>query len=147
MSKIKVRALINSVRDEKLIKIGEVFEIEESEKERLLKHGAIEIVVEDIIEESSLDEGSELKIEDTSKENKDGESGIGSADGLNKDRESGIGSADGLNTGDETDITLEEIQAMSVEEVETLAKENNIELIGKLKADKAQELFDKLGEE
>lgn len=133
MSKIKVRALINSVRDEKLIKIGEVFEIEESEKERLLKHEAIEIVVEDIIEESSLDEGSELKIEDTSKENKDGESGIGSADGL--------------NTGDETDITLEEIQAMTVEEIETLAKENNIELIGKLKADKAQELFDKLGEE
>lgn len=133
MSKVKVRALINSVRDEKLIKIGEVFEIEESEKERLLKHEAIEVVVEDIIEESLVEDGSGLKNEDPSNANKN--------EGL------GVGPADGLNTGDETDITLEEIQAMTVEEIETLAKENNIELIGKLKADKAQELFDKLGEE
>lgn len=133
MSKIKVRALINSVRDEKLIKIGEVFEIEESEKERLLKHEAIEIVVEDIIEESLVEDGSGLKNEEPLNENKD--------EGL------GVNPAVGLNTGDESEITLEEIQAMTVEEIETLAKENNIELTGKLKADKAQELFDKLGEE
>lgn len=135
MAKIKVKALINSVRDEKLIKIGEVFEIEESEKERLLKHEAIEIVVEDIIEESLVEDGAGLKNEDPSIANKNEWLGVNPVDGTE------------LKPDDESEITLEEIKSMTVDEIEALAKENNIELTGKLKAEKAQELFDKLGEE
>lgn len=101
----------------------------------MLNHEAIEIVVEDIIEESLVEDGSGLKNEEPLNANRDEGLVVNPVDGTD------------LKPEDESDITLEEIQAMTVDEIEALAKENNIELTGKLKADKAQELFDKLGEE
>lgn len=134
MGKIKVKALINQVRDGELIKIGETFEIDESEKERMLRHEAIEIL-QGIVET----ENKEVDTNPVNNENLDGGNIEGNANHLDN------GNIDEGNSGD--DITLEEIQDMTIPEIKKLAEDNNIELKGKLKDELAQELFDKLGEE
>lgn len=160
MNKVKVKALINIIRDDKLIKIGETFEVEESEVERMVRHEAIDIIEgpvetenkevdKSLISNENLDGGN---IDPLDNQKLDG----GNIDSLDKENiadgnsEGNIkplddGNIDGGDSGD--DITLEEIQEMTIPEIKKLAEDNNIELKGKLKDELAQELFDKLGEE
>lgn len=145
MTNIKVKALINQVRDGKLIKIGETFEIDESEIERMLRHEAVEI-----IEGPVETENKEVYTNPLNDEKLDGEnSGEGSNLGA-ENPDGGVNPLDEENSGDDLGdgtITLEEIQDMTVPQIKKLAEDNDIELHGKLKDELAQELFDKLGEE
>lgn len=168
MAKFIVKALINIMRDEKLIKVGETFEIEESEVERMKRHEAIEIVagpveiksqkiIQNPLDNSNLSdqnsEGNTAPADNLNPENRVQDGNIAPVDNSNNEDEAQggeINPVDDSNLGEDSDdevITLEEIQEMTVPQIKKLAEDNNIELKGKLKDELAQELFDKLGEE
>lgn len=134
MTKLKVLTRIR--HDGKIYKAGELLELEdEITIKRLIDNEAVEIIEGPVETENEKADTNPLNDENL------GDGNINPLDNGNLDGGNNEGNAeDGV-------ITLEEILKMTEDEIDRLASENNIELKCKKQETKAQELFDKLGEE
>lgn len=134
MTKLKVLTRIR--HDGKIYKAGELLELEdENTIKRLLDHEAVEIIEGPVETENKKVDTNPLNNENL------GDGNINPLDNENPDGGNNEGNAE------DGEITLEDLLKMTEEEIDKLADANNIELKCKKQETKAQELFDKLGEE